>query len=190
MAENTNESLVYAALEFRCGVEARLKEYIQTIDHIPKAQKKEWAVAKLGRSLQSAYRTGDKMMVFTIVFPEDGAELQLLYTPVTKRLQDIAQRAGDFLHALREELADQPGWWHEFRQILHEGYPLLELANSGELIGLPLLHRPTKRIDMRAVLLEGDSRYPLVSRLQAGCQHILHVAYIDPIPGTFTYYEG
>lgn len=70
--EGSEASLIYAALELRCGVEARLREYIETIGHIPKAQKKEWAVAKLGRSIETAYRSGDKIMIFTITFPEDG----------------------------------------------------------------------------------------------------------------------
>ena len=104
MDEGTEEALTYAALELRCEVEARLKEYIETIEHIPKSQRKEWAVAKLGRSIESAYRTGDKMMLFTIRLPEESSEFQLLYTPVTKRLQDIANRLGDFPHASRHEL--------------------------------------------------------------------------------------
>jgi len=190
MSEDSDEALIYAALELRCGVEARLKEYIWTIEHIPKSQKKEWAVAKLGRSLESAYRTGDKMMVFTITFPEDNAQLQLLYTPVTKRLQDIANRVGDFLHAPRDDHVVESDWWGELRNLLNEAYPLLELANAGELIGLPLLHRPTKKLNMNAVILESDPRYSLVSRIKNGSQHMVSVNYIDPIPGTFTYYAS
>ena len=190
MDEGTEDALIYAALELRCGVEARLREYIETIEHIPKAQKKEWAVAKLGRSIQSAYRTGDKIMIFTIHFPEDGAELHLLYTPVTKRLQDIAKRLGDFLHVPRDGHMTEARWWKALRALLDEAFPLLMLANSGELVGLPLLHRPTGRVTARIVIEGDDARSALASRLINGAKHVISLQYIDPIPGTFAFYDN
>ncbi|WP_374478106.1 hypothetical protein [Zoogloea sp.] len=190
LREGTEEALIYAALELRCGVESRLKEYIETIEHIPKAQKKEWAVAKLGRSLESAYRTGDKIMIFTIRLAENAGDIQLLYTPVTKRLQDIANRVGDFLHAVRHESVSNPDWWKELRGLLDEAYPLLKLATSGQLIGLPLLHRPTKTTTMRVVFEGEGERSALVAKLAQGETHVVSVQYIDPIPGTFTFYES
>lgn len=187
--DGSEASLVYAALELRCGVEARLREYIETIDHIPNAQKKEWAVAKLGRSIETAYRTGDKIMIFTITFPEDGAQLQLMYTPVSRRLQEIAKRLGDYLHVPKGDAAENQAWWRQLRELLVEAYPLLKLATSGELIGLPLIHRPTNRLNARVLLLGNDPRGALVPRLIQGTQHTLRVEYIDPIPGSFTFYE-
>jgi hypothetical protein len=183
--EDTPASLIYAALELRCGVEARLREYIETIDHIPKAQKKEWAVAKLGRSIESAYRTGDKIMIFTIIFPEDGAQLRLTYTPVSKRLQDIAKRLGDYLHAPRPSEIENPAWWQQLRDLLKEAYPLLMLACSGELIGLPLIHRPTNRLNVHVLLSGDDARSVLLPRITQGAEHTLRVEYIEPIPGSF-----
>lgn len=188
--EGSEASLIYAALELRCGVEARLREYIETIDHIPKAQKKEWAVAKLGRSIETAYRTGDKIMIFTITFPEDGAQLQLMYTPVSKRIQDIANRLGDYLHVPKKDIAENQAWWKELRELLTEAYPLLKLATSGELIGLPLIHRPTNRLNVRVLLFGGDPRSALVPRMTQGAQYTLRVEYIEPIPGSFTFYES
>lgn len=188
--EGSEASLIYAALELRCGVEARLREYIETIEHIPKAQKKEWAVAKLGRSIETAYQTGDKIMIFTIIFPEDGAQLQLMYTPVSKRLQEIANRLGDYLHVPKGDAADSQAWWKQLRELLVEAYPLLKLATSGELIGLPLIHRPTNRLNARVLLLGNDPRSALVPRITQGAQQTLRVEYIDPIPGNFTFYES
>lgn len=188
--EGAPASLIYAALELRCGVEARLREYIETIDHIPKAQKKEWAVAKLGRSIETAYRTGDKIMIFTIIFPEDGAQLQLMYTPVSKRLRDIANRLGDYLHAPSPSVIENPAWCQQLRDLLAEAYPLLGLACSGELIGLPLIHRPTNRLNAQVLLSGDDPRSVLLPRITQGAQHTLRVEYIEPIPGTFTFYES
>lgn len=188
--KGTQASLIYAALELRCGVEARLKEYIETIDHIPKNQKKEWAVAKLGRSIDTAYRTGDKIMIFTIQFPEDGEQLQLMYTPVTKRLQELANRFGDYLHAPREEAVVTTIWWQQLRDLLQEAYPLLMLANGGDLIGLPLIHRPTKRMNVRAVFRDEDPRCKLLARMTQGATHKITINYIDPVPDSFTFYES
>lgn len=188
--KGSEASLIYAALELRCGVEARLREYIEMIGHIPKAQKKEWAVAKLGRSIETAYRSGDKIMIFRIIFPEDGARLQLMYIPVSKRLQDIANRLGDYLHVPKPDLAGNQAWWKQLRELLTEAYPLLKLATSGELIGLPLIHRPTNRLNARVLISGDDPRSVLLPRITQGAQHTLKVEYIEPIPGSFTFYES
>jgi hypothetical protein len=177
----TQASLIYAALELRCGVEARLREYIETIDHIPNVQKKDWAVVKLGRSIESVYRTGDKIMIFTITFPEDGAQLRMTYTPVSKRLQDIANRVGDYLHAIKPEYIEEPGWWQKLRDLLTEACPLLKLANSGELVGLPLIHRPTKRMNVHALFADEDPRREMLSRFTQGAAHKVRIEYIDSI---------
>src|ERR1700761_2042601 len=73
-------SLLYAALEIRLGVEARMREYLQQIEHIPQREKKHWEIAKLRRSLNNAYKTGDKAMLWTTIFRADGASVTLLYT--------------------------------------------------------------------------------------------------------------
>lgn len=189
MDDGTKPALIYAALELRLGVEARLREYIEAIDHIPKNQKQQWEVAKLGRSIESAYQTGDKIMIFTIHFPDDGAELKLLYTPVSERLREIAKRLGDYLHAKKHTHTDKPEWWTELRSQLNEAYPLLMLANSGELVGLPLLHRPTGKVKAKAVIQSDAQRQELISRLAKGSKHVISLMHIDPIPGSFTFYE-
>lgn len=189
MDEGTKSALIYAALELRFGVEARLREYVEAIDHIPKSQKQQWEVAKLGRSIESAYQTGDKIMIFTIRFPEDDAELSLTYTPVSERLREITQRLGAYLHVNKHTHANKPEWWAELRSQLNEAYPLLMMANAGELIGLPLLHRPTGRVRVKAIIQSNDSRHGLVSRLTKGAKHVISLTYIDPIPSSFTFYE-
>lgn len=186
LSMGTQASLIYAALELRCGVEARLREYIEAIDHIPNEQKKDWAVVKLGRSIESAYRTGDKIMIFTITFPEDGVQLRMTYTPVSKRLQNIAKRVGDYLHAIKPEYIEDPGWWQQLRGLLNEAYPLLKLANSGELIGLPLIHRQTKRMNLNVIFVGDDPRREMLSRLVQGATHKVRIEYIDPLPDVFT----
>jgi hypothetical protein len=86
LKDKTEANLLYAALELRCGVEARMKEYLDPLDHIPKSQKKEWAIPKLGLSIENAFRTGDKIMLFTVRSRKQNAEYTLMYTPVSSRL--------------------------------------------------------------------------------------------------------
>lgn len=129
-------------------------------------------------------------MIFTIIFPDDGAQLQLMYTPVFKRLQDIANRLGDYLHVPKLDVVDNHAWWQQLRKHLAEAYPLLLLATSGELIGLPLIHRPSNRLNVQVLLSSDDPRSALLPRITQGAQHTLRVDYVDPIPGSFTFYES
>lgn len=191
MDEGTDEALFYAAFEMRCGVEARMREYVETIDGIPASEKKQWHVAKLGRSLENAYRTGDKVMIFVFNFPEDGSEMQLSYMPVMARLQKIVEILGDYLHAAKPVRAAEPGWIDNLRSLLNEAYPLLLLATSGELVGLPLVNDETGKLKVNAALMAGDSRVALLNRMMEGAHPTVTVIHIEPAPGTgFTFYES
>lgn len=193
LKDKTEASLLYAALELRCGVEARMREYLDPLDDIPKSQKNEWAIAKLGLSIENAFRTGDKIMIFTVRFPKQKAECTLMYTPVSSRLQYIACRLGDYLHLPKANNVKDSTWWNSFRELIYEGYGELLLANSGELIGLPLLHKPTGQTKVRAVIPEGDPRRNLIHELAvSGEAQVIYVQYIEPFPGkkTFGFDEG
>ncbi len=190
MDEGAEEALFYAALELRFGVEARMREYVETIDGIPESEKKQWHVAKLGRSLENAYRTGDKVMIFVFAFPEDGSQMQLTYTPVMARLQKIVEQLGDYMHAAKPARAAEPGWIDNLRGLLNEAYPLLLLATSGELVGLPLVNEDTGKLKVNAVLTQGDPRAVLLTRMMEGARPTIAIIDIEPAPGTgFTFYE-
>jgi hypothetical protein len=179
LKEKTEARLLYAALELRCGVEARMKEYLDPLDHIPKSQKKEWAIAKLGLSIENAFRAGDKIMIFTVRFPKQNTECTLMYTPVSSRLQGIACRLGDYLHLPKANIVKDSTWWNNLRELVHEGY--------GELL-LPLLHMPTGQTNVRAVIPEGDPRRNLIAELAvSGEAHVINVQYIEPLPGKKTF---
>ncbi|PTR06309.1 hypothetical protein C8R32_11123 [Nitrosospira sp. Nsp5] len=184
LKDGTDASLLYAALELRCGVEARMKEYLEPLEHIPKSQKKEWAIAKLARSIEKAFRVGDKIMIFTVRSHRLDTECTLMYTPVSSRLQEVTNRLGVYLHFPKDNSVPDPTWWNHLRELICEGYGELLLANSGELIGLPLLHKPTGRINVRAVIPNGDPRENFIAELVAsGEAHVINVQYIEPRPG-------
>ncbi|OJY13203.1 MAG: hypothetical protein BGO99_09380 [Nitrosospira sp. 56-18] len=188
LKDNTEASLLYAALELRCGVEARLKEYLEPLEHIPKSQKKEWAIAKLGLSIQNAFQTGDKIMIFTVRSRSQDEECTLIYTPVSSRLQQIACRLGDYLHLPKDNSVENMGWWDSLRELIDEGYGELLLANSGELIGLPLLHKRTGQTKVRAVIAEDDPRRKFLAEIaESGEVHVISVQYIEPRSGKKTF---
>ena len=188
MDEGTDEALFYAALELRCGVEARMQEYVETIEHLPKASRDQWEIAKLRRSLESAYRTGDKTLIYCFEFP-DGAQMQLTFFPVMKRLQTLAEKMGNYLHAVKPNRAAKAGWTNAMREHLKEAYPLLLMATSGELVGLPLVNRETGKFKVKAEIAQGDPRHPLIVRLVNGARPCVSIIDIEP-RGPITYYEN
>lgn len=179
-AEKSN--LIYAALELRCGVEARLKEHASVAVGVSKAQLGQYEIRKLSKTVYEAFGLGD---TFLLVFLQlvDGRVGQFTYAPVSSQLQDIAARLGDYLHAVPHERVVADGFWTELRSMLTEGCGLLELACSSELL------RPTFEHGLHFCLPPGDPRIEIVRDYQAGVQGTFRTATIEPI-GRMTYYPG
>lgn len=174
--EKNPESLLYGALELRSAVEGRMKYYLSPLEHIPKTQKNEWSVVKLGKSLNKAFQMNDHLALITIYLSNEGEHFTLRYVPVSTRLQSIANRLGDWLH-FPGNRADDLDWWKELLQLLQEGLAWLEYANSSDLCGLPLLNSKTKQTSLAAVLRAGDPRIEQVNRLIQGGGHTIQVDY-------------
>lgn len=174
-------SLLYATLELRCAVEARMKEYLDSLDHIPRAHKKEYSVVKLGRTVDKAFQVKEQIGLFTISYPDDEQEVTLRYIPVPKRLQDITARAGDALHFPGEANAADPQWWERLRATIEEGYAWFAFVATGDLMGLPLINRKTKQTTMRLFILEDDPRSAILKRMVQGALQTIQVAY-EPMP--------
>ena len=51
MEQNDTQYLFYAAFEIRCGIEARMQEYLDVQEHVSKGVKKEWNLTKLSNSI-------------------------------------------------------------------------------------------------------------------------------------------
>lgn len=161
-----HSDVLYAALELRFGVEARLKEYLIPQD-VPKSHKEEWAINKLSRSLESVLGAGDGIFLVFVTQPRTGASFRLLYTPVSSRLQEIVKRLGDPLHFPRSRAAESPEWWGEQRAIIEEGCNLLRLANSGEILGFPAKDYAEGKANIRVILGEDDPRRAMWQSFQA-----------------------
>jgi len=122
-------------------------------------------------------------MLVVFVTMEDGRACQFFYAPVNSRLQEIAKRCGDYLHALSPERVASPEFWSELKSIITEGCGLLELACSSEIL------RPTIESGLHFELQPDDPRVAIVQELQAGARGKFSTATFTPA-GPLTYYPA
>jgi len=180
------ESLLYAAFELRCGIEARMHEYLDAQDHIAKSKKKGWRIPKLGNNLEKTFKSGDRMAEITLLISDTGETvIRLYYTPVTSSLRKMGQKLGDFLHAMTKygRLNDQ--WWQDTRLFLEKVYQELEKANKGTLLGPPLIHPATEQIILQTEVIDGQDPNKLLKQFgRKGMRGIMKVNYLNSFPGT------
>jgi hypothetical protein len=179
LEENTLEGLFYAALEVRCGIEARMRQYLKAQSHITKSKISGCEIGKLAKGIEEAFRTGDQIVEFSVLDGPDGKVLtQFLYTPVTNRLQKLGQQLGNYLHATSTPAQRTDEWWADFRSKLSEAVHLLRMATTGELLGAPLLHKKTHKIQMSGEFLANDARLNFIqSAYEAKSKLVVRVGY-------------
>src|SRR5512138_3087050 len=131
---NEAHRLFYAALELRFGIEARMREYLESAPRRSK-QRGQWKIAKMGKELDRVFH-GDRPARLTFHAPGLPSPLVLIYSPVGRDLRKVASRLGDYLHAIKAEPSDD--YLVQFRRFLEEAYAKLLLATSGNLMGPPL----------------------------------------------------
>ena len=173
-------SLVYSALELRCGVEARLQEHASVAIGVSKNQATQWEIKKLSKTIETAFGLGDSFLIVQLQM-EDGRACGFFYAPVNSRLQEIAMRFGDYLHAVPHDRVQDSRFWSELRTMLEEGCPLLELACSSELL------RPSIEHGLHFVLPPSDPRIAIVQDFQNGAPGTFSTATITPT-GPMTFY--
>jgi len=184
LRDRTNESLFYAALELRSGIEARMSEYLRAWERISEKKKKGWRIADLGKSVEEAFRVGNRIVRWAV---QDGASGTLLavfyYTPVTPTLQKHGERLGNYLHSMKRFRGQKNPWWKEFRDDLETIATQLEVANRGTLLGPPLMRGPTGQVDMPFELPPGSDLEALLKTIQnSGKQVVVDVSYLDKLP--------
>ncbi len=172
--ENTTEALFYAAFELRCGIEVRMKEYLEAQEHLAAAKSKGWQIPILGRDIERAFRLGDRVAQLTFTDPETKKALQVLYyTPVTSTLQHEAGRLDQYRHGLQESPSRE--MLAAMRVFLEQVYAHLKVANTGTLLGPPLV-KPDGRIQL---YVEEDGIAIELNKL--GRQVIMNVKYFDDL---------
>lgn len=175
-------SLLYAALELRCGIEARLQQHAAVAVGVSKSQATQWEIKKLARTLDQAFGLGDSILL-VFMNMNDGRSCQFMYAPVSSRLQEVGKRCGDYLHALRPDRTSTKEFWTELRKLITEGCGLLDLACSSEIL------RPTVETGLHFDLRPDDARIEIVRDLIAGVPGKFTTATIFPT-SPMTYYPA
>lgn len=171
--------LIYAALELRCGVEAKLKEIATAAPNISKNKSKQWEIPKLSKTIDGAFNLGDSFQIIHLKM-ENGTECSFLYAPVNKRLQEIAMKCGDYLHAIPNRRIQDIEFWSKLRKMLEEGCSLLELACNSEILC------PSMEQGLHFSLSPDDPRITVIKDYQSGVKGSFSTVTITPTAsGTF-----
>jgi hypothetical protein len=177
--ENMFESLFYAAFELRCGIEQRMREYLEFQEHVSNKKKQGWRIPDLGKTIEKAFKGFDK--IARVTFADSSRKniyCILYYTPVTTELKIIAGKLGDYLHSrLIYKNFDDP-WWHEFREQLEAAYKELKFSCFGNLKGVPLLH-PDGQVIMP---MSADDSTMVLKDFGVGDTFSVKVEYLDELP--------
>lgn len=176
---NKNEQpyLFYAAFEIRCGVEARMNEYLEVQQHISKKKKQGWRVAKLARNIEYAFRLGDKVAILKIINHSTGiVELEVKYTPVRHNLRKKVEKLGNYLHSAKKHHDYEHAFWLTLRSDLDDAISELEWSTSGRLLG-PLIEHTSKNSVKVMIEFPTEEEKALITRYTAGTKGILQVDY-------------
>ena len=145
------EHFLYAALELRFGIEARLNEYLgPALKTIGKDRKdiSEYVATKLLKRLLTLEPDAGRASTSRITNEQSGHATVLQFTPVSARLAAIHGQLGELLHfkffmnnehwMMRKALGGTP---HrciaDYVDLLNEGIGELEHATSGSLTSNP-----------------------------------------------------
>lgn len=181
-------SLFYAAFELRCGIENRMREYLEAWDHISRKVKEGWQIAKLAKNIEKAFKIGDK--VVEVVIRNSEAERPLYvcyYTPVSSKLKKMGEKIGDLMHAMKKLIPENDRWWKETRNYLEQVYAELAKANSGTLLGPPLIDKKTGHINMVTTVKKDEKIEDIKKAMQPNKRVMFRVKYLADIPVKFTY---
>ncbi len=174
------ESLFYASFELRCGVEARMQEYLEAQKNVSKKKKSGWKIAKLAKSLEKAFKSGDKIIEIKIVSDEDNFQTTIYYTPVSSKLNKLVEKLGEYRHCMKQYKAAGDEWWNRCRKILEETYLELEKANEGILLGPPMVNKKTGQGYMTVEMPEESKE--LMKIMRSGKTFAFEVKHLRKIP--------
>lgn len=186
--QQCHQYLFYAAFELRCGIEARMQEYLEPQEHVSTANKKEWRIAKLGKSIEAAFGTGE--FIVEMAVHDSGSDRHIhtfYYVPVKSSLRKIGERLGDYLHVMRSARAAEDEWWASARSVMEDAYAELNQATRGNTIGAPLMQKGRTQLTVRADLLDEDT----IQRLAIlGKKVVMRVRYLAELPEKYPHPEG
>lgn len=173
-ANGTSDALFYAAFEIRCGVEARLHEYLAGAAKVATVKKGLWQIRNLAREVEGVFDVYTKAVVATFVHPDTGKKLKIEYTPVTPELKKVGEMLGDFLHFTPAHRDVSKRLLDRLTALVDSGISGLAFATRGTLLGPPAGSGP-KNEQIRFMFEEGSmlSCFKAGSKMKFTMQFIL-----------------
>lgn len=151
LCENTKESLIYAVLEIRCAIEARLQEILEPHDHVSKKLKKNYEIKKLSKTVTMNLCPED--VGSKIIIRDHNKTYELTYIPVSSYLRNFAQTAGDYLHAMQGIFDDKK--WADIKSNIKTAIEKLDDNLKGNLLG-PALNKNDGLANLNIELIDNN----------------------------------
>lgn len=178
LAQRSRASILYAALEVRMGVEARLQSYVQANDEVALSLKKGWEIPKLFKGLEKTLSNSSQVVELGVSL---GSAPPVLFhfIPVSARLRSHAARFGGALHVTADSHGDDR-WWVDLEKAVEEALQDLKVCARASLLGVPLLDPRADQIHTKFEFHRSDERLELVKGWAStrGVQHF-SVTYIS-----------
>lgn len=182
--EGTPESLIYAALEIRMGIEARLDRYHDAIDEFYKKVKRGWKISALEKNLDQIFKSGNKIVEIMIIDIKTDKPTHLFYyTPVSKSLIKSGEKIGGLLHHNKLYKSREENWYIETKTYLEKIYLELENANKGTLIGPPIFNPKTRELKLFFDVNESFDPEKVIQEIgEYGKQITIRIHYPEDYP--------
>jgi len=135
IADGKQESLFYAALEFRYSVESRLLQYAEHADTFAKNREGVWKVRDIAKHVDSVFRIKDNIYSIEMKSTKMENPVTIEYTPITERVRSLVGRTDNFLHHSGVTQCVLESRFAHLRELLTEGIQEMERCLSGGLQG-------------------------------------------------------
>ena len=178
IATGSRANLLYAALEIRMGVEARLQSYVQANDQVSRDLKRGWEIPKLFKGLEKTISNSSQ--VAEVVISASGCDpVAMQFIPVSARLRKHAERFGNALHFTAVSHSTDE-WWSSLEASLDDALRDLRVCARATLLGVPLLDPKTGQVLTKFEFHKSDPRAELMQRLATSKEpHQFLITYLS-----------
>ncbi|WP_146093124.1 hypothetical protein [Xanthomonas arboricola] len=175
----TRAELLYAALEVRMGVEARLQSYVQASSQVSSALKRGWEIHKLFKGLEGTFSNSNQVVELEVsALGNDSDSALMHFIPVRKRLRDCVVRFGNALHYTRDSHSSEE-WWKVLEESVVAAVRDLEVCSKATLLGVPLQNSSSTQVQLKFEFRKDDPRIAVVQRFAVSGQGLsFRVSYI------------
>jgi len=156
----TKANLLYAALEIRMGVEARLHSYVQASNQTSSALKRGWEIHKLFKGLEKTFSNSTQVVELEMFAPGLDSET-MRFIPVRRQLKSNVEKFGNALHFTPDShIGDE--WWGNFKESLVDSLADLNVCSKATLLSVPLQNHDSTQVQFKFEFHNSDPRIDFV----------------------------